>query len=78
MGFNSAFKGLNCVYIFLADPVFNTCNLTNTIGMTRLEVVVNVYRVLTIEEIQENATRKLHAITESAVQEAWQQWRKCW
>jgi transposase len=31
-----------------------------------------------IEEIQENATRELRAITESAFQEAFQQWKKCW
>jgi predicted acetyltransferase len=31
-----------------------------------------------IEEIQENAIRELHAITESAFQEAFQQWKKCW
>jgi hypothetical protein len=31
-----------------------------------------------IEEIQENATRELCAITESAFQEAFQQWKKCW
>jgi transposase len=31
-----------------------------------------------IEEIQENATRELRAITESAFQEAFQQWKKRW
>jgi len=31
----------------------------------------------TIEEIQENVIRELHAITESAFQEAFQQWKKC-
>jgi len=30
----------------------------------------------TIEEIQENVIRKLRAITESALQEAFQQWKK--
>jgi hypothetical protein len=29
-------------------------------------------------EIQENAIRELRAITESAFQEAFQQWKKCW
>jgi hypothetical protein len=29
-------------------------------------------------EIQENATRELRAITESAFQEAFQQWQKSW
>jgi predicted acetyltransferase len=32
----------------------------------------------TIEEIQENATRELRAIRESAFQEAFQQWKKLW
>jgi len=32
----------------------------------------------TIEEIQESAIRELHAITESAFKEAFQQWKKCW
>jgi len=32
----------------------------------------------TIEEIQENAIRKLRAITESAFQEALQHWKKRW
>ena len=29
-------------------------------------------------DIQENGVRELHAITESAFQEAFQQWKKCW
>jgi len=32
----------------------------------------------TIEEIQENVIRELSAITESAFQEAFQQWKKHW
>jgi hypothetical protein len=32
----------------------------------------------TTEEIQENAIRELHTITESAFQEAFQQWKKRW
>jgi len=32
----------------------------------------------TTGEVQENAIRKLHAITESAFQEAFQQWKKRW
>jgi len=31
-----------------------------------------------IEGNQENAIRELHIITESAFQEAFQQWKKCW
>jgi hypothetical protein len=33
---------------------------------------------LNTPEIQENAMRELHAITESAFQEAFQQWKKLW
>jgi len=32
----------------------------------------------TIDDIQENAITELHAITESAFQEAFQQWKKRW
>jgi transposase len=32
----------------------------------------------TIDEMQENAIRELHAITESVFQEAFQQWKKHW
>jgi hypothetical protein len=35
-------------------------------------------RFQTIEKIQENAIRELRAITESAFQEACQQWKKRW
>jgi len=35
-------------------------------------------RFQTTEEIQENAIRELCAITESAIQEAFQQWKKRW
>jgi len=35
-------------------------------------------RFQTIEEIQENAIRELRGITESAFQEAFQQWKKHW
>jgi len=35
-------------------------------------------RFQTIEEIQENAIRELRAITESAFQKAFQQWKKLW
>ena len=35
-------------------------------------------RFQTIEEIQENATRELRAITENAFQEEFQQWKKSW
>jgi hypothetical protein len=31
-----------------------------------------------IEEIQENAIRELSAITESAFQESFEQWKKLW
>jgi len=35
-------------------------------------------RFQTTEEIQENEIRELLAITESAIQEAFQQWKKRW
>jgi len=35
-------------------------------------------RFQTVEETQENAVMKLHAITERSLQEAFQQWKKCW
>jgi hypothetical protein len=35
-------------------------------------------RFQTIEEIKDNAIRELRAITESAFQEAFQQWKKHW
>jgi len=35
-------------------------------------------RFQTIEEIKKNAIRELLAITESAFQEAFQQWKKRW
>jgi len=35
-------------------------------------------RFQTIEEIRENAIRELRAITESAFQETFQQWKKRW
>jgi len=35
-------------------------------------------RFQTIEDIQDNAIRELRAVTESALQEAFQKWRKRW
>jgi transposase len=43
----------------------------------KLKTTLKGRRFQTIEEIQENATRELRAITESAFQEAFQQWKKC-
>ena len=43
-----------------------------------LKITLEGHRFLTIEEIKENAIRDLCAITESAFQEAFQQWKKCW
>jgi hypothetical protein len=37
-----------------------------------------VRRISDKEEVQENAIRELRAITESAFQEAFQQWKKSW
>jgi len=42
----------------------------------KLKTTLKRRRFSTIEEIQENAIRELRAITESAFQEAFQQWEK--
>ena len=44
----------------------------------KLKTTLNGRRFQTIKEIQENAIRELRAITESAFQEAFQQWKKRW
>ena len=44
----------------------------------KLETTLKGRRFQTIEEIQEDAIRELRAITESAFQEEFQQWKKRW
>jgi hypothetical protein len=44
----------------------------------KLKTTLKGCRFQTVEEVQENAIRKLRAITESALQEAFQQWKKRW
>jgi transposase len=44
----------------------------------KLKTTLKGRRFQTIEEIQENVTREMRAITESAFQEAFQQWKKRW
>jgi len=44
----------------------------------KLRITLKGRRFQTLEEIQENAIRELHAITESAFQKAFQQWKKRW
>jgi len=44
----------------------------------KLKTTLKGRRFQTIEEIQENATRELRAVTESAFQEAFQKWKKGW
>ena len=44
----------------------------------KLETTLKGRRFQTIEESQENAIRELRAITESAFQEVFQQWKKRW
>jgi len=44
----------------------------------KLKTTLKGRRFQTIEEIQENAIRELRAITDSAFQEAFQQWKKRW
>jgi hypothetical protein len=43
-----------------------------------LNTCITVRRISDKEEIQENAIRELRGITESAFQEAFQQWNKRW
>ena len=44
----------------------------------KLKTTLKEHRFQTIEEIQENAIRELHAVTEREFQEAFQQWKKFW
>jgi histone-lysine N-methyltransferase SETMAR len=44
----------------------------------KLKTTLKGRRFQTIKEIQEHAIRELRAITESAFQEALQQWKKRW
>jgi len=44
----------------------------------KLKTTLKGCRFPTIQEIQENAIREMRAITESAFQEAFQQWKKRW
>jgi len=44
----------------------------------KIKTTLKGRRFQTIEEIQENAIRELRATTESAFQEAFQQWKKLW
>jgi len=44
----------------------------------KLKTTLKGRRFQTVEEILENAIRELRVITESAFQEAFQQWKKRW
>jgi len=44
----------------------------------KLKTTLKGRRFQTVEDIQENVIRELRAITESAFQEAFQQWKKRW
>jgi hypothetical protein len=44
----------------------------------KLKTTLKGRRFKTTEEIQENVTRELRAVTESAFQEAFQDWKKRW
>jgi len=46
--------------------------------LPKLKTTLNGRHFRTIEEIQENAIRKLRAIAESAFQKVFQQWKKRW
>jgi hypothetical protein len=43
-----------------------------------LKTTLKGHHFQTIEDIQKNAIRELRTITESAFQEAFQQWKKHW
>jgi hypothetical protein len=44
----------------------------------KLKTTLKGHCFQTIEEIQENTVRELHAITESVFQEAFEEWKKHW
>jgi len=60
---STLFSGLSPAHLFL---------------FPKLKTTLKGRRFQTIEGIQENATREPRAITESAFQEAFQQWKKRW
>ena len=51
---------------------------TNFFLFPKLKITLKGRRFEIIEEIRGNAIRELRAITESAFQEAFQQWKKRW
>ena len=77
-----------CVFILafvihLANRIFSAHAPYCHLYPVRLYTILPHYtlkgrRFQTIEEIQENATRDLRAITESAFQEAFKKWKKPW
>ena len=54
------------------------CPPADFLLFSKLKTTLKGRRFQTIEEIQENAIRELCTITESAFQEAFQQWKKHW
>jgi len=60
------------------STLFSGLSPSRLIAFPKLKTTLKERRFRTIEEIQENAIRKLRVITESAFQEAFQQWKKRW
>jgi len=63
--------------VFKKRPNFLNSAPTST-ESALLKTTLKESRYQTVEQVQENAIRKLRAITEIAFQEAFQQWKKRW
>ena len=64
--------------VVLHPPYFPDLAPADFILFPKIKTTLKGRRFQIIELIQENAIRELHAITESAFQEAFQQWKKRW
>jgi len=60
------------------STLFSRLSLSSLFLISKLKTLLKGRFFQTIEDIQENATRELRAITESGFQEAFKQWKKCW
>jgi hypothetical protein len=62
----------------LHPPYFSDLAPADFFQFLRLKNTLKESSFRTIQEIQKNALRELRAVTESALQEAVQQWKKRW
>ena len=76
--FSSAFIWQNMTSIVPYPPYSLDLASADFFLFPKLKTTLKGQHFQTIEEIQENVITELHAITESAFQEAFQQWKKCW